>query len=551
MRGRLARTAALAAVGFTVAPVLAPPAEAAQTENILIANQWSSGCASWAEKLFTFNTADGTYQDLGKPVVTDPLGLSRPLGEFTEAKPIDLNRKVLALWGGSTTSTGAPEQMAAVGIYDRVAGGWSKAFALSADFNLSDNGTNPHSIAPLPLEPGKTDQYYAIAQVGRMNGAGSGFVAVVNSSGQVVDKEALVSAHGVEWDAQRDDGTAASGVLFALGASKVSKYTYNVVTHQITLATSYDLPFDPALPGGAGGHDLRRRRQDNDFFVTARNHAWIFRPDATVKWTEVRRGDGAALNDAKSIDERFGDFKTEWNYLKDTHARFLGTTATKAFPTCIRPYKGGRWIYAPGERVYPEDTAGTDPDPGPGPSPGTWSPAFRVGSGSNANWVEVYTDADVTGVDVIVNDGLRYLTLTKQAWGSWAASTPTAITTGSNMKIVARRSTDKSTAASATFGWLVTATPPTEPGWATTFTVGGGSNDWWLEVYVNPEVGTGGIVQARVNNTNWTDMTRQSWGAWTKSMNAPPSANVIFRAVRGSDGAKAYSRVYRGWPPAA
>src|SRR5688572_2363798 len=94
--------------GVTVGVASAPPAAATDTDTILIANRYVNGttCATKNFRLLTFNLATKAVTNLGQPPIAN-------LAEFTEAKPIDLNRKILALWGGSAGAKGA------VGIYDR------------------------------------------------------------------------------------------------------------------------------------------------------------------------------------------------------------------------------------------------------------------------------------------------------------------------------------------------------------------------------------------------------------------------------------------------
>lgn len=169
----------------------------------------------------------------------------------------------------------------------------------------------------------------------------------------------------------------------------------------------------------------------------------------------------------------------------------------------------------------------------------TFQPSFRVGDGANTWWIEVYTSSDVTGVDVIGDDGTFYMSLPKKSWGAWAASPPTELDPGELVRFVARRSSDGATAGSSNFGWL-TQTPTTNPGWAATFTIGSGANANWVEVYVSSAATS---VEVKVGTGAFTALTKQSWGAWTKSMSVPAGSKVVFRATR-SDGARAYSPIY-------
>lgn len=503
--------AAASAVGWSISPLHAPPAAAADPLGVLVTNQYAGSTCQYNESVLISDPFTGKFKrNLGK--VTVPSG--RPVGALDEAKPFDLNRKVVALWGGSSEYN----QAAAIGVYDMVDNRWSQTIELPSAFALS-GGKNPHSVTNLP------DGNFAVAQVGALNGSGSGYVVIVSPSGQVLDSEPLDSAHGVEYDGQRK-------AVFAVGYKTVAKYTY--ASGNLSHVTDYALPHEPLRADGrAGGHDIRRRRTDNDFYVTADYRMWIFRPDAGTKFDEITKN-GQPLGGVKSVDQRFSTTSTEYSYWKDNRFHFLDGTPSSTSDVCLSGYKHGRWIWQTGHKVYPEDV--DEPEP----NPGTWTPAFRVGAGANAYWIEVFTDADVTGVDVIGKDGQFYLSLAKQAWGGWTGTSPTALATGDNMKFVARRSSDGSTAASITFDWLQNATPATEPGWASTFTLGGGINEWWIEVYVSSAATH---VETRVNASLWTALTKQSYGAWAKSMNAPAGSKVIIRAVR-ADGAKAYSPIY-------
>lgn len=169
----------------------------------------------------------------------------------------------------------------------------------------------------------------------------------------------------------------------------------------------------------------------------------------------------------------------------------------------------------------------------------TFQPSFRVGDGANNWWIEVYTSSDVTSVDVIGGDGRFYLSLPKKSWGAFAATAPSQLQSGELVRFIARRSTDGATAGSSNFGWLTQA-PSTDPGWVSTFTVGAGANANWVEIYVSPEATA---VEVKVGTGAFTALTKQTWGAWTRSMSVPAGSKVVFRATK-ADGARAYSPVY-------
>lgn len=488
---------------LTVAP---PPAHAAETTEILVTNQYAgSTCGAKNQKLIIVDIADGSHENLGSPTL--PTGV---LGVFNEAKPFDLNRKIVALWGGSSDHN----QLGGVGVYDRVAGSWTLGKALPT--TIERGAESPHSIAVLP------GGNFAVAHAGNIDGlTPKGFVIVLDAAGNPVNlsgSQPLVTAHGVEWDGQRNH-------LFAIGGVDVRKYSFNSTTRALTLVTTYPLP-----SGVSGGHDLRRRRTDNDYLVTANNGAnYIFRPDATTKWTPLTLNNGSPIPEqwVKSVDQRFDGY-TEYAEMGSTF-RFLDGTSRSA-GSCINFYKGGRWIWPQGQKVYPEDTT----------APSTsWSPTFSVGGGANTWWLEIYASSDVAQLDVIGNDGQFFMTaVTKQTWGAFAQTMPMELPSGRNIKLIARRS-DGATAASTTFPWL-TGTPATEPGWNATFT-----RVQCTPTKLDMGVSAGAtLVEARIGTTVWAPLTlNPSTGRYEKVPGPAAGSKVVVRAVR-ADGAKAYSPIY-------
>jgi hypothetical protein len=323
--------AAAATVAGGLVAVLSPPTPAValtETANVLVTNQYAgSTCGAYNHQIQIANAFTGALvQDLNSPSTAFQIP--------NDAKPFDLNRKIVALWGGDSTMTGSN----GIGVYDRTTNAWTQSIA-TPSFERGANGA--HAIAVLP------DGYFAVALTGQLNAAGSGFVVVVSPTGSVVDSDALPSAHGVEYDGGRN-------AVFAVGLDDIRKYTYDTVTHQLVQLTVYD------LPGTApGGHDLRRRRTDSSYFVTTNSHAYTFNPDAGT-FAEILKG-GAAMSGVKSFDQRF-DGITEYSYYQSNQFNFLDRAAVTS-SVCLSGYKHGRFVYAPGDQVYPEDTASTTPPP--------------------------------------------------------------------------------------------------------------------------------------------------------------------------------------------
>jgi hypothetical protein len=170
----------------------------------------------------------------------------------------------------------------------------------------------------------------------------------------------------------------------------------------------------------------------------------------------------------------------------------------------------------------------------------TFQPSFTIGDGASSWWIEVYTSNDVTAVDVIGKDGAFYMSLPKKSWGAWAASPPSELPAGQLVRFIARRSSDGATAGSNNFYWL-TASPTTDPGWASTFAVGSGASTTWVEASAS---GSPTSVEVKINGGAFTALTYSAAsGKWGKAMTAPVGAKVVFRAIR-ADAARSYSPIY-------
>ena len=322
--------AAVVAGGLVVTAPATPSLAVTETNNILVTNQYAgSTCGSTNHQIQIANAFTGALvQDLNSPVSSWQIP--------NDAKPFDLNRKVVALWGGHSSTSGT----AGIGVYDRTTNSWTTTIGLT---NVERGGNGPHSITVLP------DGYFAVAQTGQYNGSGSGWILVISPSGTVTDSEQLSSAHGVEWDGSRT-------ALFAVGYNDVRKYTYSTITHTLTQAASYDIPgTDP------GGHDLRRRRTDNDYMVTVNAQGYVFDPE-TGGFSALLKSSGSNVGSGvKNVDQRF-DGITEYSYYQDNRFHFFDRGAVTA-QFCLSGYKQGRWLYAAGEQVFSEDTPGGTPPP--------------------------------------------------------------------------------------------------------------------------------------------------------------------------------------------
>jgi subtilisin family serine protease len=178
--------------------------------------------------------------------------------------------------------------------------------------------------------------------------------------------------------------------------------------------------------------------------------------------------------------------------------------------------------------------------------------SFAVASGSNEWWeeVKVTSSAAPAKVDFSANGG-AWQAMALKSWGNWAANV--YVQTGTP---VAFRATDSAghTAASAPQPWLGSATATsspsttsststtTAPAFSATFTPKAVGNDWWVETAVSANQALA-KVEAKVDSGSYVVLTKQDWGTYAKSINAPNGSLVTFRAT-SSTGATATSSAF-------
>lgn len=478
------------AFGAVVVGVITPPATAVtESEVVVVASQYGGATCANNQRVILANPFTGnmvTGGNLGTP--------NTQFGNINEAKPYDDNSKIVALWGGSNTT----DKRGGVGVYDRVAGGWvaAKTFSLPSNFEVGANSA--HSITVLP------DGNYAVAQTGTIAGAGSGFVVIFGPTGTKLNQYALSSAHGVEYDTRNN-------TVYAVGSSLLSKWTYDSVNDALTGRVDYTLPT-------SGGHDLRRRRNDNKYSVTTNQGTHVFDP-ATGGFTNLTMNNGSTITGAKSMDQRF-DGLHEFNWFDndsgtvDTFNFLNGDRITTKF--CTNVYKAGRWLYAVGDPDFDDGGGGT----------ATWSPTFTVGGGANNWWLEIYASSDVASLDVIGKNGLFFMSnVTKQSWGAFAQTFPQEMTAGSLVKLIGRKA-DGSSAGSITFPWLQDANPDTETGWNAAFTIHqcGGT----LQAAISAAAVA---AKVRIGTADWATMTKNtSTGRWERAGGVPTGTKYLIRA---------------------
>jgi hypothetical protein len=322
---------AFAATALAVLPARPAAAVVSSTDMLVTYQDGGAACASTNQQVQVVNGVTGAAVsggNLGKP--------SNVSGVLQEAKPFDRNKTVVALWG--RTSWGGT---GGVGEYTRTSGysgSWTTSFPLPTSFQWDDN--TAHSVTKLP------DGYFAVAQVGTVTGwSYAGFVVVFDRSGNIVDHEQIDSAHGVEWDPTRD-------AVFVSGYKDVRRYSYDRAAHNLTLTNTYQFP--PDGTPAQGGHDIRRRRMDNKFFVTTNLDTYLFNPDLASGWfSPLTNNDGSALPDyVKSVDQGF-DGLVEYGLYPTAKFFYLDGHYVNG-PACMATYKE-RWIWGIDTAVYPED----------------------------------------------------------------------------------------------------------------------------------------------------------------------------------------------------
>ena len=183
-------------------------------------------------------------------------------------------------------------------------------------------------------------------------------------------------------------------------------------------------------------------------------------------------------------------------------------------------------------------------------APATAAPAFTasfaVASGSNEWWeeVKVTSSAAPAKVEFSANSG-PWQAMALKSWGNWAANVYVQKGTP-----VAFRATDSAghTAASAPQPWLGSATTTSSStststsattAFTASFTPKAVGNDWWVETAVSANQAIA-KVEAKVNSGSYVVLTKQDWGTYAKSINAPNGSLVTFRAT-SSTGATATS----------
>lgn len=175
-------------------------------------------------------------------------------------------------------------------------------------------------------------------------------------------------------------------------------------------------------------------------------------------------------------------------------------------------------------------------------SSGSSAPAGSPFSNVKGNewWVQANVAGSPTRMELRV-DGGPWITMSKASWGAWTKSTHAPY--GSVVEL--RATYGDGATRSASYRW-----PDAVP-------VGGASggafdatfssiqvHEWWVQssVKANEPVAK---VEVRINGGAWVALTKQSWGAWAKSVHVPAGAKVEFRAASSSGATDVSSPVWR------
>jgi hypothetical protein len=253
-------------------------------------------------------------------------------GVINEAKPLNRSNQIIAAWGANGTG-----QPGGVGIYDRSSAAWTTHFAFPSTWENALNGNTVHSVDQLP------DGNIVVATVGNIGtGTPEGNLVVLDPSGSVLSSLPLPSAHGVTWDASRN-------VLFAIGYTTLVEVSYDPA-HSPMLQLARPA-WDLKTPIG---HDIQRRRVDNQFYISTNSEMYIFDPDnATTPFTRMVKGDGTGYGSVKSIDARFDGLAT-YAMWKTNVFQFVNSTSVNA-SFCSGTFYKVRWLYDQGQPLYRED----------------------------------------------------------------------------------------------------------------------------------------------------------------------------------------------------
>jgi hypothetical protein len=268
---------------------------------------------------------------------------------------------------------------------------------------------------------------------------------------------------------------------------------------------------------------------------------------------------------APVVADLYGDGKMQWIAEVGQDGSTAGGAAILVYSTGVG--YDSAWPHLPSP-VQPGQSATTTTSPPATTTTsttttttGTFAPQF-TGFRGNEWWVQanVGTTAHcISKVEVRSNNG-AWMPISKQSWGpaAWAGSyhfpqgsvlqmRATACDGQADLSSCRQWIPPSNTDATivACPGTTTSATSTTTSSFEAAFTPKAVGNDWWVEADVTATKAIAG-VDARVNSGSWIPLTKQSWGSWAKSINAPNGSTVTFRAT-SVDGEVATSPGYV-WP---
>lgn len=191
---------------------------------------------------------------------------------------------------------------------------------------------------------------------------------------------------------------------------------------------------------------------------------------------------------------------------------------------------------ASGKFNYPSGTpAGSGSSSGStgGSTGGSSSGSFSNVKG-NQWWMQANVAGSPTSVTVSVNGGSQKA-LAKQSWGAWTVST----NLGTGTVIELRATYSDGRVATAKYDW-----PTGGSAFDASFSNVKG-NRYWVQANVDANQPLAG-ADVRVNGGTWVPMTKQSWGAWAKSVHVPAGAKVEIRARSTSGASEVSGATYWG-----
>ncbi len=171
---------------------------------------------------------------------------------------------------------------------------------------------------------------------------------------------------------------------------------------------------------------------------------------------------------------------------------------------------------------------------------GSWVPLDKKDWGAYAKSFNV-PKGTLVQFRVTAADG-QVATTSAQAWLVDMSLKQASV--GSSATTTTTTSATTTTTASKTTTTTASSTSTTSTSFRASFTPKAVGNDWWVESAVtgNQPIAK---VEAKVNGGSWVTLSKQDWGNYAKSLNAPNGSSVVFKAT--STAGAQYSSVAYTW----